>query len=87
MPETIFLPKWTELLVALYNAPQEQCYTGRLHRKTGMTIRHIRNLTVLLEERGMISKMGDGKIRYITLTEQGKQLAELFRKIYPQMKR
>ena len=87
MAKAIFLPKWTELLVAVYNSPPEQCYCGRLNKATGMTIRHIRNLIADLEEMGMVTKCGDGKIRYIELTETGRQLAEEFLKISPQLKR
>jgi predicted transcriptional regulator len=87
MRKTIFLPKWTDLLVALYNAPPEQCYSGRLHKRTGMTIRHIRNLIDDLESMDMVRKAGDGKIKYITLTETGSHLAELFLRINPELKR
>ena len=87
MPKAIFLPKWTQLLVALYNAPPEQCYSGRLHKRTGMTIRHIRNLVANLEDMGMVVRAGDGKIKYITLTETGSNLAELFLRINPELKR
>lgn len=87
MPKTIFLPKWTELLIALYNSPPEQCYCGRLHKATGTTIRHIRNLIADLENMGIVRKVGNGKIRYIELTETGKQLAEQFLCICPQLKR
>ncbi len=76
MPKTIFLPKWTQLLVALYNLPPEQCYCGRLNKATGMTIRHIRNLIDDLECMGMVRKASDGKIKYITLTETGSHLAD-----------
>ena len=87
MPNTIFLPKWTELLIALYNTPSEQCYCGRLHRITGMTIRHIRNLVADLEHIGMVRKEGSSKIKYIALTETGNHLAELFLRINPELKR
>lgn len=87
MSKPIFLPKWTVLVVALSNSPLEQCYCGRLNKATGMTIRHIRNLIADLEDLGMVRKNGDGKIRYIELTETGRQLAEEFLKISPQLKR
>jgi len=87
MTKAIFLPKWTQLLVALYNLPPEQCYCGRLNRATGMTLRHIRNLIDDLEDMGMVKKCGVGKIKYITLTETGGHLAGLFVRINPELKR
>ena len=87
MGREIYLPKWTELLVALYNTPKEQRYCGKLHRRTGITIRHIRDLLNSLERMGIISRQGKGKIRYIQLTDAGISLAEALLEIYPALKR
>jgi len=87
MRKAIFLPKWTELVVILYNTPPEQRYCGKLHRRTGMTIRHIRNLMSDLEDMKIIQRREEGKIKYITLTEAGEHLAELFLEVYPALKR
>jgi hypothetical protein len=72
MPEQIYLPKWTELLVALYNIPEEQRYCGRLHKRTGITIRHIRDLVNNLERMGIVTKEGKGKIKYIRLNDNNR---------------
>lgn len=87
MRKAIFLPKWTELVVMLYNTPPEQRYCEKLHRRTGMTIRHLRNLTSDLEDMKIIERREEGKIKYITLTDTGKRLAELFLEVYPTLKR
>ena len=87
MHKAIFLPKWTELVVAIYNTPEAHRYCGRLYRKTGMTVRHIRNLIGDLEDMNIIERQEMGKIKYISLTETGERLAELFLRIYPEMKR
>ena len=87
MRKAIFLPKWTELVVILYNTPPEQRYCGKLHRRTGMTIRHLRNLMSDLEDMEVIQRREEGKIKYITLTAAGERLAELFLEIYPALKR
>jgi len=87
MPKEIYLPKWTELLVALYNTPEDQRYCGRLHRRTGITIRHIRDLVNSLEGMGIVAKEGQGKIKYIRLTDAGTNLAEALLEIYPALKR
>ena len=83
----IFLPKWTELVMILHNTPPEQRYCGKLHRKTGMTIRHLRNLMSDLEDMKIIQRREEGKIKYITLTETGERLAELFFQVYPALRR
>ena len=87
MRKTIFLPKWTELVAALHNAPPEERYCEKLHRRTGMTIRHLRNLMSDLEDMKIIERKEDGKIKYISLTDKGKRIAELFMEIYPALKR
>ena len=87
MHKAIFLPKWTELVVILHTTPPEQRYCGKLHRRTGMTIRHIRNLMSDLEDMKIIQRREEGKIKYITLTDTGERLAELFLEVYPALKR
>ena len=86
MPK-VYLPKWTEVLIALYNAPAEQRYCGKLHRKTGMTIRHLRNLIADLEDMSILSRECRRKIKYITLTDTGERLAELLLQIHPELRR
>ena len=82
MTEKIFLPKWTEVVVALYVTPDEHCYCGRLHRKTRMTNRHMRDLVAQLEEKNIIERHEGSKIKYMKLTETGEKLARLFLEIY-----
>ena len=87
MRKAIFLPKWTELVVILYNTPPEQRYCEKLHRRTGITIRHLRNLMSDLEDMEIIERREEGKIKYISLTDRGERIAELFLEIYPALKR
>ena len=83
MSKKIFLPKWTELLIVLYNTPEEQRYCGRRHRKTGMTTRHLRSIITDLEKMNIIARQARSKIKYIQLTETGARLAELFIEVKP----
>lgn len=83
MAEQIFLPKWTDVVVALYVTPKEHCYCGRLHRKTRMTTRHMRDLVAQLEEKNIIERHTGSKIKYIKLTDTGVKLAKMFLEIYP----
>ena len=82
MSRKIFLPKWTKLLVILYNTPARHRYCGKLHRKTGMTVRHVRDLITDLEKLNLVSRQEGAKIRYINLTESGKRLAKMFLEVY-----
>lgn len=87
MRSKVFLPKWTELVVALYNTQPEHCYCEKLHRRTGMTVRHLRNLISDLESMNIIQRQCRKKIKYITLTGTGKRLAELLLQIHPELRR
>ncbi len=83
----ISLPKWTEVLVVLYNTPEAHRYCGRLYRKTGITARHLRNLMADMEDMQFVRRREGTKIRYIALTKTGTRLAQLFLEIYPTLKR
>ena len=72
--------------MALYNAPAEQRYCGRLARSTGMTTRHTRNLIADLEALHFVKRAQGRKIRYLSLTDKGEELAEMFLRIYPTLK-
>lgn len=83
MLNRIFLPKWTDLLVTLYNTPEQQRYCGRLYRTTGITTRHLRDLVTQLEARDIIHREIKSKIKYVYLTDKGLKLAKLLVQIYP----
>lgn len=87
MSSAISLPKWTEVLVAIYNTPEPHRYCGRLYRKTGVTARHLRSLIAHMEDMEFVRRQDGTKIRYIALTETGERLAQLFLEIYPTLKR
>jgi len=83
MSKTIFLPKWTELLVTLYDTPAEHRYCGKLHRKTGMTARHLRSLITDLEKMNIVNRIeSKSKIKPVRLTETGAKLAQLFLEVH-----
>ena len=83
MSKRIFLPKFAEVLIALLNTEASHRYCERLHRKTGMTVRHLRSLIADLEQMNLITRETRRKIKYIDLTETGQSLAESLLKIYP----
>ena len=82
----LYLPKWTELIVALYNAEPRHRYCGRLSRTTQMTARHVRNLVTILEEMKLVSREASGRIKYISLTDTGQELAKMLLRIYPTLR-
>ena len=83
MADQVFLPKWIDLVVALYVTPEEHRYCGRLHRKTNMTTRHLRDLIAQLEEKNIVERNESSKIKYLRLTAKGEQLARSFLEIIP----
>lgn len=86
MSKQIYLPKWTELVVALYNTPSEQRYNQKLHRTIAITTRHLRTLISDLEDMGIATTTRKSKIKYIALTEKGEKVAESLLQIYPALK-
>lgn len=82
----IFLPKWTRVLIAVYNEPPNKCYSEKLHRLTGMTTRHLRNLIADLEAMDVIEVERTSKIKYLSLTQKGVELAESLLRIYPALR-
>ena len=73
----IHLPNWIEVIVMLHNMPERERYYQRLYRKLGMNSSHVRTMIYRLEERCLIKRIPQKKIRYIMLTESGSALAEL----------
>jgi len=87
MSNKIFLPKWSKVLVGLYNTPEQYRYSGKLHKEVGITTKHLRALIVDLERMNIVCIQTKSKIKYINLTDTGRTLAESFLKIYPALKR
>lgn len=72
--------------MALYNAEPQHRYCGRLARTTQVTTRHVRNIVTILEEMKLVSREPSGRIKYITLTDTGQELAEMLLRIYPTLR-
>lgn len=83
----LLVPKWIELIITLYNTPDEYRYSQRLKHKVKSTSSHIRKLLRRLEASGLILRRRTRKIQYIILTSKGNQIAELLMKIKQEVKK
>lgn len=70
------LPQWGIVLIALYGIKEPYNYCQKLYREVPMASSHIRNILVLMEADGFIMRTRESKIRRITLTVKGRQIAE-----------
>jgi predicted transcriptional regulator len=70
------LPAWFDVLVLLNGIDSKQNYYQNLLKKTPIASSHIRCIIALLKKRNLIKEQSTCKIKYLSLTESGKQLAQ-----------
>jgi len=71
----LYFPSWFELLIIINDLPKDKCYYQNLCRKTKIAASHIRENIKLLNEYGLLEIQHSSKIKYLVLTEAGKQMA------------
>jgi len=77
----LVVPKWVELVIAVYNAPERGTYYQKLTQRADITSSYIRTLLLALEASGLIRRRPRKNIQYIELTEKGKEIAEMLMRI------
>lgn len=70
------LPGWSNLLLALNRLEDNQTYCQKVYREVRIASSHVRNIISHLEEKELIKREKKGRIKHITLTRKGKQIAK-----------
>jgi len=83
----LLVPKWIELIITLYNTPEEYRYSQKLKYKVKTTSSHMRKLLRRLEASGLVFRRRTRKIQYLILTSKGRQIAQLLLKIKQEVRR
>jgi DNA-binding MarR family transcriptional regulator len=66
-----------KLLLTLENGPLTQ---RQIWKKTGLTYSHVIKLVDIFVDLGIAEKSEKGRVRVVSLTERGEEIAKLFRK-------
>ena len=70
----LYLPKWSEILVEIYKAPEHSRYCQKINREVKASINHLRTIVKSLEEAKLIEIIPTKKIKRINVTEKGKRI-------------
>lgn len=76
MPEHLRLPRWNDVLIAIYKAQQRKPYCQRLNREIHGSLTHLREIVKTLAEQQLIEVYNGKKTKHIMLTEKGRQVTE-----------
>lgn len=76
MAEDLRLPKWNEILIAIYKAQQRKPYAQKLNREIKGSLTHLREVVKALADFQLIEIYEGKKAKQIVLTEKGRQVAE-----------
>lgn len=74
MSASLFLPRWTEVLLALDRLEPHQRYFQRVLRESGLAASYIREVLKALRDQGFIEVKRSGGINRLVLTASGNQL-------------
>jgi|APFre7841882654_1041346.scaffolds.fasta_scaffold91566_1 predicted transcriptional regulator len=75
MIHTLRLPRWNDVLLELYKSQQRQNYCEKLNRRVKTSRSHIQAIVKLLEKNGLITITPGKKLKKLSLTERGKDVA------------
>ena len=75
MEKLIYLPKWSDVLIAIYKSPESKRYCQKIAHNVDSTNNHIRAIVKALEELKLVEIVPTKKIKQIYLTEKGKGVA------------
>lgn len=75
MIQKLRLPRWNDVLLELYKDQQRQNYCEKLNRRVKTSRSHIQAIVKLLEENGLITITPGKKLKRLTLTDRGKEIA------------
>lgn len=76
MPEDLRLPKWNDILIAIYKSQQRKPYAQKLNREIRGSLTHLRGVIKSLADFQLIEIYNGKKTKHLMLTEKGRQVAE-----------
>jgi predicted transcriptional regulator len=75
MEGPLIIPKWFIVLKAIKKAPDDKRYCQKLNREVKLSFNHLRTIIRALERKHLIIIIPKKKIKKISLTEKGRQIA------------
>ncbi|MCP4603475.1 MAG: hypothetical protein GY847_23645 [Proteobacteria bacterium] len=85
MMNNLRMPRWIDILVAIYLSPEQHRYSERLNRSVGCSLTHFRNTVALMAKHNLLEIHEGRKIKTLTLTERGQQIASSIMAIKSQL--
>ncbi len=76
MRQLLYFPKWLDVLIKIKMAPENRRYCQKLHREVKTSINHFRAILKRLESKDFIEIYPSKKIKWIILTEKGKEASQ-----------
>jgi len=70
-----------EILIKLTNLSSRKWYSTRISKEINRTFSHTNHQISILEEWGLLKKGKTGRIKFVTLTQKGLELARLLIKV------
>ena len=72
----LYLPRWVEVLIALYRLPADKRYLQQLYRVAPGSSSHIKELMKAFQKHGLVRVKKTEYIHFLVLTQQGAKLGE-----------
>lgn len=69
------LPRWNDVLLEIYKSQHRHSYCERLNRRVRTSRSHIQAIVKLLEQNGLVERESGKKLKRLTLTDRGKEIA------------
>ena len=69
------MPRWIDILIAIYKSPEQHRYCERLNRSVGCSLTYFRNTVALMAKQSLIRILEGRKIKTLRLTDKGHQVA------------
>lgn len=80
-PNTIFLNEVPVETLVTISKTRDQIYCGEISKNVDTTYAHATKTISKLKEHGLIEYEHSGRKKYLELTEEGEEYAEIFQKI------
>lgn len=75
MVNKLRMPRWNDVLLAIYKSQDSGRYCQRLNRRVKGSLTHLRDIVQALARQKLIEVYNQKKIKRIRLTEKGQRVA------------